>query len=124
MQLKFKNCKVREGKRYFGEITRYKLSPDQRILYVYVVIDGEPDSVEFKKRIEVDLNARSFFAKFCEDLAIYLDDETVELDELVGTRVVLWLRKYKGGLYVDRMRLDEEYYEYDLDEEDEETEDE
>lgn len=111
MQIKFVKPEVKAGKEYKGEITRYKFDEKNRAFRIFVVLDKEPQ-IEFMKRIDIDWEVNSAFAAFCCEMGIYVeDDDSAELDELVGTRVIAVLNKGEDGkLYVGEVQLDEVYY--------------
>lgn len=110
MKLRFIQPKVREGKKYKGIISRYDIDKRRGILRLYVVLDKEP-SLEFMKRLDIDLNINSNFALFCSNMQIFTEEDEVELEELVDTRVIACLRRGRDDmLYIDRCVLDEEYY--------------
>ncbi len=111
MKISFVKPEVKAGKRYRGEITRYATDEEYKVLRVYVVLDREPQ-IEFMKRFEGCQNIDSPFARFCYDMGIYMDDDSVELDELKGLRVKVKLKEGNDKrLYVNEIQLDEKFYE-------------
>lgn len=117
MKIKFVKPEVRANKEYRGEIVRYKLDERNKVFRVYVALDKEP-RVEFMKRIDIDWEVNSTFADFCCKMEIYVeDDDSADLEELIGIRVVAVLNKGEDGrFYVGDIQLDESYYQ-ELDEE-------
>ncbi len=111
MKLQFINPEVRAGKKYKGEIARYTVDEERRVLRVYVILEQEPQ-VEFMKRFELDQNVGSAFAMFCCDMQIYMDDDTVDLDDMEGLKVKVKLKKGRDEkLYIEEIKLDEKFYE-------------
>ena len=110
MQIQFIKPELKAGKKYKGEIARYTVDEQHRVFRVYVILDQEPQ-VEFMKRIELDQNADSAFAMFCCDMDIYMDDDTVELDDMEGLRVKVKLKKGRDGkLYIEQIKVCEKEY--------------
>lgn len=111
MRIHFVKPEVREGKKYRGEISRFTLDATHKIFRVYVILDQEPQ-LEFMKRFEVEQNTDSAFATFCREMGIYTEDDTAELDELEGTRVIVKLKRGREEkLFIEKIQLDEKYYE-------------
>jgi len=110
MKLKFVIPNLKEGKRYKGVISRYTVDKEKTVLRVYVIIDKEP-SLEFMKRMDIDLNINSNFALFCSNMKIFTEENEVDLDRLLDIRVIVQLQKGRDDmLYIDRCRLDQHYY--------------
>lgn len=111
MKIEFVKPEVRVGKEYKGEIVRYKLDERHKAFRVYVILDKEP-KIEFMKRIDIDWEVNSAFAVFCCEMGIYSeDDNSAELEELIGTRVIAVLNKGEDEkLYIGDIQLDEAYY--------------
>lgn len=111
MKVQFVTPKVEEGKKYRGEIRRYTIDKEQGVCRVYVVLDREPN-LEFMKRFEFNLMKGSDFAKFCDEIWIYDEDDTVELDNMKGTKVIVKLKKgHNEQYYVQEIKLDKKFYE-------------
>ena len=117
MELEFIKPRVQAGRRYHGEITKYTPNRTQTALYVFVTIDDEPE-LEFMKRFDADMSIHSQLADFCDNMRIFTGELTADLNELIGRRVILRLTRKNRKLYIDKLWLDEEYY--DLDDEDKE----
>lgn len=118
MEIEFIKPKVQAGRRYHGEITRYAPNRSQTALYVFVTIDDEPE-LEFMKRFDADMSIHSRLADFCDNMQIFTGELTADLNELIGRRVLLRLTRKNRKLYIDKLWLDEEYYNSDDDEDDE-----
>lgn len=112
MKIQFVKPKVQANKRYQGEISKYTLDEEHKVFRVYVTLDKEP-LIEFMKRFELDKNRGSAFARFCEEMYVFNEDDgTAELDELEGLRVIVRLKKGRDEkFYVGEIQLDEKYYE-------------
>ena len=110
MNIQFIKPEVKTGKKYRGKILRYTLDEERKVFRLYVVLDREPE-IEFMKRFDVDQNVGSAFALFCNDMGIYMEDDTVELDELEGIHVIVKLKKGRNEkLYIQEILLDVKYY--------------
>lgn len=121
MEIEFIKPKVFVGKRYYGEITRFKPNGEQTALFIFVRLDDEPN-LEFMKRFDADMSIQSHLANFCRDMGVFTSERTADLTGLIGTRVIVRLTRYNEKLYVNKIWLDEEFY--SSDEEDEEEDDE
>lgn len=119
MEIEFIRPRVFAGKRYHGEITRFKLNSERTALFIFVRLDNEP-SMEFMKRFDADISIQSRLFDFCQDMQIFTGERTADLKELEGRRVIVRLTRYNGKLYVDKIWLDEAYYSSDEEEEDDE----
>lgn len=110
MKIQFITPKVEEEKKYRGEISRYTIDKEQGVCRVYVVLDRE-QNLEFMKRFDFNMMKGSDFARFCDDIWIYDEDDTVELDNMKGIRVIVKLKKGRNEkYYVKDIKLDEKYY--------------
>lgn len=119
MQIEFVKPSIQAGRSYRGEISRYTTNRSKTALYVFVVIDEEPE-LEFMKKFDADMSIFSQLADFCADMDIFLDELIADLEQLKGRRVIVRLKRGRNQkLYVEKIRLDEEYYS----EEDEEERD-
>lgn len=119
MEIEFIKPRVFAGKRYHGEITRFKLNSEQTALFIFVRLDDEPN-MEFMKRFEADMSIQSHLADFCRAMEVFCGERRADLKGVIGRRVIVRLSRYNKKLYVDKIWLDEEYY--SSDEEDEEEE--
>ena len=107
--IKFVKPNVKEGKKYKGEVTRYDFNEGQKVLRIYVALD-KVSNCEFMKKVDVNLDINSTFANFCLDMGIYFEDDSADLDELIGSRVVVMLKQGSDGkYYVNKMQLDEDF---------------
>lgn len=122
MEIEFIQPKVKAGRRYHGEITRYVPSRNQTALYVFATINDEPE-LEFMMRLDVDRSIHSRLGDFCYEMDIYVDEKRADLNKLIGRKVILRLTQKNGKLYIDKMWLDEEYYDLVDDDEEEDDED-
>lgn len=121
MKIDFIKPQVKAGRRYHGEITRYTPNRNQTALYVFATIDDEPE-LEFMMRLDADRSIHSRLADFCDEMRIFNGERTADLNELVGRRVLLRLTQKNRKFYIDKMWLDEEYYDLDDEEEDDDDE--
>lgn len=114
MKIGFIRPRVKEGKDYTGVITKYTVDEEQKVCRIYVQLDIEPQEV-FMKRFELSHKANSAVAMFCYHMGIYNEyDDTVELDELIGIRVIVKLKKGRNGqLFIEEIELDGEYAEWE-----------
>ena len=115
MKLKFIEPNIKEGRRYHGEISRYSINDKKKSVYIFAVIDDEPE-MEFMKRFEYNLSIYSQFADFCENMCIFTDDLEVDLNELIGRKVFLRLVEVDRKMYINEIWLDEDYYDIEIDE--------
>lgn len=107
--IKFVKPNVKEGKKYKGEISRYEFHEEFKVLRIYVVLD-KVANVEFMKRVDVDFSVGSVFATFCINMGIYFEDDTADLDELIGSKVIVVLKKGSDDkYYINKIQLDKEY---------------
>lgn len=123
MEIQFYKPRVFAGKRYHGEITRFKPNSEQTALFIFVRLDDEPN-MEFMKRFEADMSIQSHLADFCRAIQVFTSERTADLKEAIGTRVIVRLTRYNEKLYVDKIWLDEEFYSSDEEEEEDDEEDE
>ena len=101
---------VKENVKYRGEIVDYTADAERYILRIYVSIEKEP-SIRFMKRVDVELEKNSYFYRLCNELEVLENDMKADLDLLIGTRVVITLKKGRGKkFYVNKIKLDEQYY--------------
>lgn len=116
MEIQFHKPQVFAGKRYHGEITRYKLNSEQTALFIFVRLDDEPN-MEFMKRFDADMSIQSHLADFCREMEVFCGERRADLKEILGRRVIVRLSRYNKKLYVDKIWLDEEFYSSDDDDE-------
>lgn len=121
MEIAFTSPKVRAGGRYHGEITRYTTNGDQTALYVFVTLDDEPEQ-EYMQYFKLDMGIHSHLAEFCNEMCIITRGLTVELDDMLGRRVVVRIGRFKDRLYVSKIWLDEDCYDVYVEDEVEEDE--
>lgn len=108
--VKFVIPKVKENVRYRGEIIDYSVDAERYILRIYVTIDKEL-SIRFMKRVDVELERGSYFHNLCNWLGMLNDDGEADLDLLIGTRVVVTLKQGRNEkFYINKIKLDEQYY--------------
>lgn len=73
MELEFIKPKVFAGKRYHGEITRFKPNREQTALFIFVRLDDEPN-MEFMKRFDADMSIQSHLADFCRAMKVLIGE--------------------------------------------------
>ena len=120
MKVKFVIPKLKSGKEYKGQIRRYTVDEERKIFRIFVVLDKVPE-LEYMKKFDYDLNARSELGEFCDNMLVLSEDGLVDFDELEGLPVIVKLKKgTTGKLYINEIWLDEEIFEQgesDFDEE-------
>lgn len=129
-----RGCRLKEGIWYRGVITDYKAN--KKRLVIVVRFDKDED-VDYIKYLPISENKNSQFGKTMEELDVIDEYGRIDTEELLDMRIVGTLRKGKDGLlYVNRIYIDEDYYdeledekyeeyeEYEDDEDDEDEDDE
>lgn len=112
MKIQFVESSLRENKRYTAEVTRYSLNEEQRIFRLYVRIDKEVAQLEYMKKMELNMSIDSNFAIFCNEMGVFTESGEVELNDLIGKKIIVWLKRGKDDrLYVSKILLDKKFYE-------------
>lgn len=108
MRYILKGAALKERVLYRGVVNRYKAGSSR--LVIFVILDKDPD-VEYLKSIKVSTSENSVFAKLAEELALIDEMGCVDTDYLDDLHVLVTLRKGKDdNLYINKIRIDEEYY--------------
>lgn len=114
-----KGCRLKERVWYHGVITDYKIKKSRLII---VVRFDKDEDVEYIKTLFISENRNSHFARAMEELDVIDEFGRIDTEELLDMRIIATLRKGKDGLlYVNKICIDEEYYDA-LDEAEEEQE--
>lgn len=117
--LVIKGCRLKERVWYRGVITDYRIKKPRLII---VVRFDEDEDVEYIKALFISENRNSHFARAMKELDVIDEFGRIDTEELLDMRIIATLRKGKDGLlYINRICIDEEYYEA-LDETEEEQE--
>lgn len=108
MKVAIKGKRLKEGVRYHGIVSQYKTT--QSKLIISVIFNRDPDT-EYIKSVQINENINSPFVKLAESLGIIDDDGNVDTDYLEDLHVIANLQKgYDKCFYVDKMTIDEKYY--------------
>jgi hypothetical protein len=103
-----RGCRLKEGIWYRGVITDYKAN--KKRLVIVVRFDKDED-VDYIKYLPISENKNSQFGKTMEELDVIDEYGRIDTEELLDMRIVGTLRKGKDGLlYVNRIYIDEDYY--------------
>lgn len=109
MKIQLKTANIREGKWYYGFITR-KYECDSK-LRVYVELDDDPGR-EYMKSVTIDDDPNSSFASFARKMDIIDENGIIDTDELEGLAVKAILRRVKdGSIFIQTLLIDYDYYE-------------
>ncbi|NBH17418.1 hypothetical protein D3Z55_08000 [Clostridiaceae bacterium] len=113
MKVKLKVANIREGKWYYGFITRqYQVDSKLRVC---VELDEAP-GIEYMKVVPIDDSPNSKFASFARKLDIIDENGVIDTDELEGMAVKAILRRLKdGSIFIQTLLIDYDYYEEEED---------
>ena len=120
MKIEIKGKKLKEGVRYHGVISDYKQIESR--LIISVRFNTDPETI-YIKSIQINESVNSSFARFAEDLDIIDEEGNADTDYLDGMHIIANLQRgYDGCLYIDRMIIDDKYYDTLVDDKKKETE--
>ena len=104
-----RGCRLKERIWYHGVITDFKANKTR--LVIVVRFDDDED-VEYIKYLTISENKNSQFGKTMEELDMIDEFGRIDTEELVDMRIIGTLRKGRDGLlYINKLCIDEEYYE-------------